>query len=93
MCEKISKDSIYDKEMKDFSIDLKDSPMASLAYLDDQDVLKRYRDFKKFDVVEDYSDHLIGAQMRQASSCVYIFDIITTLVTIMIIIIVKNTMY
>ncbi|PWA63889.1 ubiquitin-conjugating enzyme/RWD-like protein [Artemisia annua] len=29
-------------------------------------VLKRYRDFKKFDVVEDYSDHLIGAHLRQA---------------------------
>ncbi|PWA69578.1 ubiquitin-conjugating enzyme/RWD-like protein [Artemisia annua] len=65
--------------MKDLSVDLKNSPMASLAYLDEQDVLKRYRDFKKFDVVEDYSDHLIGAHMRQASSCVYSFDIITTL--------------
>lgn len=51
--------------------DAKDSPMQTPLY--DEDVLKTYENFKKFDIVVDHSDHLFSActsPMMQASVCV-----------------------
>lgn len=47
----------------------KTSPMK---YLENEDVLKRYKTFKKFDTVADHSDHLFSANttpMKQVSVC------------------------
>ncbi|KAK9077024.1 hypothetical protein SSX86_005359 [Deinandra increscens subsp. villosa] len=56
---------IYPKEdvLPDYS-----ARACPIATLDDEDVLKRYKNFKRFDTVKDYSDHLFSAKpMEQAS--------------------------